>query len=292
MIEIDGAEGGGGDQILRTSLALSAATGKPCKITNIRKNRPQPGIKAQHLEAARALAALCDAETKGIELHSKEVCFSPGKIKGGHYEIHIPTAGSVALVLQGIMIASVNAKKDISVAINGGATNGRWAPSINYVKNVFLPLLGKMGFEGYVDVKKYGYYPEGGAAVSCNFAPCNLKQVEIMKRGKIISVEGLSHASKSLQKNRVTERQKMSFENSLKGYGTSSVIFDSYFATTCHGSGIDVWIKTEGSFLGVDSLGDREKDAESVGGKTQSGSRECDSDGSQDWQGCGDGGVS
>ena len=47
MIKIDGSIGGG--QILRTSLSLSAFTGKPFKVTNIRINRDRPGLQPQHL---------------------------------------------------------------------------------------------------------------------------------------------------------------------------------------------------------------------------------------------------
>ncbi len=270
MIEIDGSHGEGGGQILRTALALSAATGQPCKITSIRKNRPQPGMKAQHLEAARALASLCDAEVDGMELHSTEVVFRPGRIKGGKLEVRIPTAGSIPLVLQGIMIASVNAKKDVSVEIEGGATSGKWAPSISYLKNVLLPVLGKFGFEGYVDVGKYGYYPEGGASVKCNFVPRSMKHIDITERGRVVSIEGLSHASKSLEKSHVAERQKKSFTGALKA-DVVPIMYDSYFATAGSGSGIDVWIKTENSFLGAGALGEKGKDAESVGKEAAAG---------------------
>ena len=49
MIEIDGSSGEGGGQIIRTAVALSAITGKPCMIEKIRAGRPNPGLQAQHL---------------------------------------------------------------------------------------------------------------------------------------------------------------------------------------------------------------------------------------------------
>jgi RNA 3'-terminal phosphate cyclase (ATP) len=39
MIEIDGSQGAGGGQVLRTSLALSILTGRPLLITRIRAGR-------------------------------------------------------------------------------------------------------------------------------------------------------------------------------------------------------------------------------------------------------------
>ena len=42
MIHIDGAQGEGGGQVLRTSLALALVTGQAFEITRIRAGRPRP----------------------------------------------------------------------------------------------------------------------------------------------------------------------------------------------------------------------------------------------------------
>ena len=42
MIKIDGSQGEGGGQILRTSVSLAAALGESITIDNIRSNRPKP----------------------------------------------------------------------------------------------------------------------------------------------------------------------------------------------------------------------------------------------------------
>ena len=64
MIEIDGNFGESGGQILRYALALSVYTGRPFKITEIRKNRPQGGLKAQHLTCIDLLKHLSDTLKK------------------------------------------------------------------------------------------------------------------------------------------------------------------------------------------------------------------------------------
>ncbi|TLY05629.1 MAG: hypothetical protein E6K92_01175 [Thaumarchaeota archaeon] len=38
-VSIDGSQGEGGGQVLRTAISLSAITGKPVKVTNIRAKR-------------------------------------------------------------------------------------------------------------------------------------------------------------------------------------------------------------------------------------------------------------
>jgi RNA 3'-terminal phosphate cyclase (ATP) len=49
MLELDGSTGGG--QLLRTALSLSAVTGDPFEMTGVRGDRPDPGLKPQHLAA-------------------------------------------------------------------------------------------------------------------------------------------------------------------------------------------------------------------------------------------------
>jgi RNA 3'-terminal phosphate cyclase (ATP) len=61
MIEIDGAEGEGGGQILRSALSLAICTQQPFRIVNIRANRERPGLRHQHLTAVQAAARICGA---------------------------------------------------------------------------------------------------------------------------------------------------------------------------------------------------------------------------------------
>ena len=80
-VTIDGSYGEGGGQILRSSLALSALTGKPLRIVHIRAKRKNPGLRPQHLTAVRAAAAVCQAQVEGAHLGSTELRFIPTAVK-------------------------------------------------------------------------------------------------------------------------------------------------------------------------------------------------------------------
>ena len=54
FMQIDGARGEGGGQILRTSLTLSVLTGRPVSFVNVRAGRARPGLQRQHLMAVTA----------------------------------------------------------------------------------------------------------------------------------------------------------------------------------------------------------------------------------------------
>ncbi len=264
MIEIDGSYGESGGQILRTSCAFSAVTGKAVKIINIRKGRPNPGLQAQHIAAIEALAQLSNAKVIGLKQGSAELIFEPCEIKGGKVEVNIPTAGSVSLVLQGLMIAALYAKDTVNIHINGGATNGKWAPPVLYIQNVLLPILRKINYSADIKIEKYGYYPKGGAQVSMKITPSKLKPLIIEEKGKLISIEGISHASLHLKDKKVAERQNVSAAKTLAVLHKTN-IQAGYFDTLNPGSALDCWAVYDNTILGANALGELKKKAEDVG---------------------------
>ena len=76
MIKIDGNFGEGGGAIARVALAFSTLTQKPFEVHDIRKGRPNPGLKSQHLYCVRALKDLCGAVSEGDELRFALDCFT------------------------------------------------------------------------------------------------------------------------------------------------------------------------------------------------------------------------
>ena len=94
MLTIDGSQGEGGGQILRSSLALALVTGRPFTIEKIRAKRKKPGLLQQHLTAVRAAADVCGAEVEGIALGSRRFVFRPGPVRSGNYSFRVGTAGT------------------------------------------------------------------------------------------------------------------------------------------------------------------------------------------------------
>jgi RNA 3'-terminal phosphate cyclase (ATP) len=161
MITLDGSQGEGGGQILRTALALSAVTGTPFEITGIRARRAKPGLMRQHLVSVRAAAAVCGAQVTGGELGSTVLRFVPGPVRGGTYPFDIGSAGSTLLVAQTILPPLLRAGQESAVTLVGG-THNPFAPSFPFVEGAFLPLLDRMGFLCGLRLEKAGFYPAGG----------------------------------------------------------------------------------------------------------------------------------
>lgn len=170
MIEIDGSYGEGGGQIIRTALTLSAITRKAVRIVNIRANRPNPGLAAQHLTGARAVRSICRGTLSHCEIGSTELDFEPGEIFGGKYELDIGTAGSTILVAQTILPILAFASKPGSIKITGG-THVMKNPSYDYFEKVFIPAISLFGINVKSGLKKSGYYPQGGGEVMLETQP-------------------------------------------------------------------------------------------------------------------------
>jgi RNA 3'-terminal phosphate cyclase (ATP) len=105
VLTIDGLQGEGGGQVLRSSLALSLVTGRPFEIEKIRAGREKPGLMRQHLTAVLAAAEVGGAQLEGAALGSRRLVFRPGPIRAGDYAFRVGTAGSATLVLQTVLPA-------------------------------------------------------------------------------------------------------------------------------------------------------------------------------------------
>lgn len=185
VIQIDGSMGEGGGQIVRTSLALSMITGRPLHIMNIRLRRGRPAIRKQHLAAILAARKISSAVVEGARVGSSELYFTPGETIGGTYEFSIGSAGSATLVLQTVLPSLMLAKHSSFITVEGG-THNIWAPPVDFLNKVFLPLIRRMGPSVDLNLVRYGFYPAGGGLVNMAIGPVPaLRPIHLDDRGRI-----------------------------------------------------------------------------------------------------------
>ena len=268
MIEINGSQKSGSGTILRLSVALAAIVGQPLHIYNIRQNRPQPGLKPQHLEAVVTAAKLCNAELKDARLNSRELWFKPKKVEGGKIEAEIGTAGSIPMLLMTVLPICAFAQDAIHLHVSRGGTDVRHSPTINYMRWAFLPILKRMGLHIALTVRKYGYYPKGMGEVTLTVEPCKpLRPLHLESFGEIRDIKGVSVCT-FLAERRVAARQAKAANKYLKekGYTTEIQIVNDKSNPLQKGSSLILWAETDtGVILGSDAIGELRKTSEAVG---------------------------
>jgi RNA 3'-phosphate cyclase len=268
LFEIDGSQKSGSGTILRLSVALAAIIGQPLHIYNIRQNRPQPGLKPQHLESVLTAAKLCNAEVKGATLNSKELWFRPREVRSGNVEAEIGTAGSIPMLLMTALPICVFAKDSVRLRVAKGGTDVSHSPTVNYLRNVLLTALKQMGLEVSIIVNKYGYYPKGMGEVTMTVKPSHsLQPIRLENFGKLKSVKGVSVCT-FLAERKVAERQAKAAGEYLaqKGYTADIQVVNDRSNPYQKGSSIVLWAETDaGAIIGADAIGEPKKPSEAVG---------------------------
>lgn len=267
MIEIDGSYGEGGGQILRTSLALSALTGTPVRIHHIRSGRKAPGLKPQHLMSAQAVVRISGGKLAGAEPGSTELRFDPGRIQSGRYIFDVSTlaasAGSTGLIFQTVLLPLAFAGNRSHVTLKGG-THVAWSPSTDYIRDVFLPAVAKMGIRAKVKIHCAGFYPIGGGEIETVVepAPVPLRPLRIEERGgleRLSVISAVANLPLSIAERQMSRATHRLTEQGLAPQGETRTVESPGKGTFCF-----ILAEFENVTAGFSALGEIGKRAERV----------------------------
>lgn len=262
MLEIDGGDGGG--QLLRSSLALAAVTDTPVEVSNIRGDRPTPGLKAQHLTAVEVLAAVSDASVEGATLGAETVRFDPGDPTGGHVEADVGTAGSLTLVCHAVLPVATVLDTPLAVTLTGG-TAVKWSPPLSTYRRVTLSLCRRHGLQAALERHRTGFYPAGGGEATLYLGPSALSPITLTERGQLQGARVVSRASQSLATSDVAKRQADAAADALEGADIPVLERTQTLADTdSTGSALTIQLVYEQTTAGFDALGEPGKPAEDV----------------------------
>ena len=170
LLQVDGSLGEGGGQVLRSTLALSMALGRPFRIHNIRGNRAKPGLRRQHLTCVHAAQAICGAEVNGADFGSLELSFLPGPVRPGNYTFDIGSGGSVTLVLQALIPPLLTTAEPSRLTVIGG-THVPKAPVFEFMQKTLFPRLEQLGPRLRAELLRPGFSRLGGGRVEVEIAP-------------------------------------------------------------------------------------------------------------------------
>lgn len=216
LIEIDGSEGEGGGQILRSALALSLLTRRSFRLTNIRANRPKPGLAPQHLACVRAAASISGSLYKGGAIGSTTLYFEPGEVKSGDYTFAIGTAGATGLVLHTVALPLALRGLATSHVTIAGGTHVSHSPSFHFNQTTWAGHLNRIGLDIQLAMIRPGFYPRGGGEIRAAIQPTSAIRgltlttcPELTTAGGFAAVAGLPERIAKDMARRLTHRLKM-----------------------------------------------------------------------------------
>ncbi|MCL4356149.1 MAG: RNA 3'-terminal phosphate cyclase [Nitrososphaerota archaeon] len=263
FVEVDGSQGEGGGQILRSAVAFSAIRRVPVRVVKIRAGREVPGLKRQHLSALRVLAEVFGGELGGATEGSQEVTFAPGVPRRDTVSADMGTAASITLVLQAVVPAVALSGSRLRLQLVGG-TDVPWSPTFDYFGEVAKVGYRALGLEFEANASRRGYYPRGGGIVTASIEPCGgVSALDLTSRATMKSVRVMSRCG-SLPK-AVAQRQADSAVETLRRAGIDAQSEVSTAESDSPGTSVLVAHVDGGVFLGSDAVGAKGKPAEEVG---------------------------
>lgn len=215
-IQIDGSQGEGGGQILRTALALSMITGQAFELINIRAGRKKPGLMRQHLVCVQASQHISQAYVEGAELHSQRLYFAPQHVQSGKYQFQIGSAGSTTLVLQTLLPALLLQNEASELTISGG-THNPLAPTADFIKQCFLPVLEKLGIAVEFKLNKAGFFPIGAGEIQIKIQPWQHRnKLNLLDRGTLQTTKAFAAVLNLSEEAQIAQRELATLNKRLK----------------------------------------------------------------------------
>ena len=275
-LEIDGSFGEGGGAILRLGVGFSFLFNRPIRIKNIRANRPKPGLRTQHLLGIKTTSELTNGTLSECKVGTEELTFIPNPKKDAKNAIHldINTAASIGLLLQPIQIASLGIRNPpkLEISLSGGGTFGKWAPSLNYLREVTYNIFKESGLKIDIQINKHGFYPKGGAKVNCVIYPLkeNLKPVNLTELGSIDLIQGEIIITNQLRRNRdnIGDRIKKALQQQVRrNLKIETNLKYTWVDSTSEGVGLSLWAYSDtGAIISTGTiLGEKNISSEKLG---------------------------
>jgi RNA 3'-terminal phosphate cyclase (ATP) len=262
-VVLDGSQGEGGGQILRTALTLSLLTGRAFRMVRIRANRDKAGLRPQHQKAVQAAAELGQANVVGGGVGARELTFWPTQYEPHDLSIDIGTAGSTGLVLQTLHLPmALRTEVPTRLALTGGTYNPK-APAFSFLDATWRAYMAAFGMPLTLSMSAAGFYPRGGGRLEASIEPATPRPFVQTDRGPLRRLHGIAGVA-NLDDD-IARRMRAHAVERLREHGFDAEIELARWFSPGQGAAIALMAEHEGTvpatFVG---LGERGKPAETV----------------------------
>ncbi|KAG8037871.1 hypothetical protein G9C98_006082 [Cotesia typhae] len=185
-----------GCNYLKQRLLLSTLSGKSVKITDIRANKDDPGVRAFEVNLVGLLEKLSNGMKVKFNETGTNLRYDPGMLIGGNFVHECNIERGIGYYLEAVMILAPFCKNPINIKLKG-ITETSLDPSIDRIKAAGLPVLKKF-FTGDSDnikitIVKRGIAPNGGGEVHFKCPVVRfLKPVYFIEIGSLKRIRGIA----------------------------------------------------------------------------------------------------
>jgi RNA 3'-terminal phosphate cyclase (ATP) len=167
------------------------------------------------------------------------------------------------MVLQTVLLPLALADGQSTVTLMGG-THIRSSPSFDYVRDIWLPILGKMGVSAELDLTQPGWFPIGKGEMTARITGGArlLRPIDYRQRGDLVRVWG--RALTANLPSHVAQRMMDHAGKLLAANGITAHISGAWMTSACAGAALFLGAEYAQGRAGVTALGERGKPAEMV----------------------------
>ena len=155
-----------GHRNFRLRLVLATLSGKPIKITKIRSQDLNPGLKDHEVSFLRLLEAVTNGSHIEISYTGTTIIYRPGIIIGGDLTHNCPDTKSIGYFIEPMLMLAPFSKKKFSIIFKGLTNIAGNDTGVDAIKWGLLPVMEKFGVrEVSLHILKRGSAPLGGGEV-------------------------------------------------------------------------------------------------------------------------------
>lgn len=183
----------------RFRLVLATLAGTPIKISKIRSEEMNPGLKDHEVSFLRLLEAITNGSQIEISYTGTTVIYRPGIITGGELTHSCPNGKPISYYLEPMMLIAPFSKKKFSIIFKGLTSLSSDDIEIDSLKWGMIPLLEKFGVrEISVHILRKGAPPLGGGEVHlvCNSLIPQPLTIHALEEPKFSAIRGVAHCAR------------------------------------------------------------------------------------------------
>lgn len=170
-------------------LVLATLSGKPIRITGIRSDEQNPGLRDYEITFLRVMESITNGSVIEISYTGTSVIYKPGLTIGGSHTFNCPLSRGVGYFIEPLLLLGPFAKKPLTCTFNGITSPvDDLDVGVDAIRTVLFPSLAKFAIENSeLRIVRRGSAPKGGGQVVLHL-PSQILQPKTLHATNQISI--------------------------------------------------------------------------------------------------------